>query len=385
MTLQKLEVSHRIPFNKPALEGAEIENILESIRGGVISGDGPFNKKCAEKIEQLIGARRALLTPSGTDALELCSILSNVGPGDEILMPAFTFVSTANAFCLRGAKPVFVDIRPDTLNVDEALLESAVTPRTRAIVPVHYAGVACEMDPIMGVARRHTLTVIEDAAQAFLCTYRGRQLGTIGDLGCFSFHETKTFTCGEGGAVIVNRPRDVSRAEILHEKGTDRKNFLRGNQSKYQWVDVGSSFVLSDLLAAYLLAQVNAASRIIEKRGAVFTRYQELLRPLEQRGLVRLPTVPDYCTTNYHLFYLLIDDKDRRNPLLDFLRSRGISAAFHYVPLHQTPYAQSLGLKCELPVTESSAARLIRLPFYNDLSPDDQAYIATAILDYFGV
>lgn len=374
-----------IPFNKPSLEGREIDNILESVKSGVVSGDGPFIRKCEQTIEHLLGACKVLLTSSGTAALELSALLCGIQPGDEIIMPAFTFVSTANAFCLRGARPVFIDIRPDTLNLDETLIEPAITARTRAIVPVHYAGLACEMDTIMTVAQEHGLKVIEDAAQGFLSMYKGRHLGTLGDLGCFSFHETKTFTCGEGGAVVINHEENIARAEILLEKGTNRKSFLRGEGSKYTWLSLGSSFVPSDILAAFLYGQLEARDKIIAKRRAIFTNYENLLKPLADRGLIQPPHIPEHCTINYHLYYFIVQNLETRTQLIEYLQQKGICAVFHYVPLHRSPYAQSLGIQCDLPVTESVANRLVRLPFFNSLTINEQEYIVEQIYAFYKV
>lgn len=374
----------KIPFNRPCLEGAELRYVREAVEGGQIGGDGTFSARCHARMEELLSARKVLLTTSCTDALELAALLADVQPGDEVILPSFTFTSTANAFCLRGARPVFVDIRPDTLNLDETQLAGAVTERTKVIVPVHYAGVACAMEPINAIAREHDLVVIEDAAQGFLATYRGKSLGTLGDIGCFSFHETKTIMSGEGGAIVLNREADITRAEVLREKGTNRSAFFRGDVDKYTWVDVGSSFLPTDLIGAFLYGQLEAADRIIATRKAIYDRYESLLASLAERGLFTTMVIPADCTVNYHLYYLLVRDAATRTGLLDHLRAQGILAVFHYVPLHTAPYAQQLGIDVHLPVTDDVAERLIRLPFFNALTEAEQNYIAACIADYFG-
>src|SRR6516164_3681319 len=291
-----------IPFNKPHMTGKELWYVAQAHANGHLAGDGMFGKRCCAWLEQQIGCRRALLTHSCTAALEMSALLADIQPGDEVILPSYTFVSTANAFVLRGGRPVFVDIRPDTLNIDERLIEQAITPRTRAIFPIHYAGVACEMDAIMDIADRHGLLVVEDAAQGVFARYKGRWLGTIGHLGCYSFHETKNISCGEGGAILINDPAMEQRAEILREKGTDRSQFMRGQTDKYTWVDVGSSYVLSDMLAAFLVGQIENMEKITRRRGEIFDRYVAMLAPLVQRGLIRIPEVPQHCTPNYHMF-----------------------------------------------------------------------------------
>ncbi|MBI1778514.1 MAG: dTDP-4-amino-4,6-dideoxygalactose transaminase [Proteobacteria bacterium] len=376
-------MSYKIPFCRVSLEGTELDNLAASLRSGYIAGDGQFTKKCQNEIERLIDARSVLLTTSCTSALELSALLLDIGPGDEVILPSFTFVSTANAFVLRGARPVFVDIRPDTLNLDEGLVAQAITPKTRAIVPVHYAGVGCDMDALGRLADMHDLRVVEDAAQGFLATYRGRQLGAIGDIGCFSFHETKTFTCGEGGAVVLNRPDLVRRAEILREKGTNRSAFFRGEVDKYTWIDVGSSYLPSDLLAAVLLAQIDCREGIIDKRRAIFERYAMGLSPLADRGRVALCRVPEDCTVNYHMFYFLAADRDERTALLAHMRKQGILATFHYVPLHTSPFARRYGSVPSLPVTESVADRLVRLPLYNSLTEDEQEQVIRQVVSFY--
>ena len=330
-----------IPFNKPAIVGAELIYVGQAVAGGHASGDGPFTRRAQKLMQERFGARRVLLTTSCTAALEMAALLCGLSPGDEVILPSYTFVSTANAVALRGATPVFVDIRPDTLNIDERLIEAAVTPRTRAIFPVHYAGVACEMDEIMAIAKRHNLLVVEDAAQGVYAQYKGRWLGTIGHIGCYSFHETKNFSCGEGGALVVNDPAFEARAEILREKGTNRSQFLRGQVDKYTWVDIGSSYVPSDMLAAFLLGQLENMEKITLRRGEIFHRYATLLAPLASKGLIRAPIVPRHCATNHHMFYLLAAGLDERTSLIAHLREAGILAVFHYVPLHSSPFARS--------------------------------------------
>lgn len=373
-----------IPFNKPCIVGSELTYVGQAISGGHASGDGPFTRQAQKLMEERFGARRVLLTTSCTAALEMAALLCELRPGDEVIVPAFTFVSTANAIVLRGAKPVFVDIRPDTLNIDERLIESAITPRTRAIFPVHYAGVGCEMDEIMAIARRHNLLVVEDAAQGVFAKYKGQWLGTIGHMGCYSFHETKNFSCGEGGALTVNEPGLEKRAEILREKGTNRSQFLRGQVDKYTWVDIGSSYVLSDILAAFLFGQLENMEKITARRGEIFNLYVNLLAPLVESGRIRTAFVPDHCTSNYHMFYLLAANLNERDALIAHLHQAGILAVFHYVPLHSSPFAKSLGLpQLNLPVTDDTSNRLVRLPMYYDLSDRDVTEVALAVLDFY--
>lgn len=372
-----------IPFNKPCIEGGEIENILTSIRSGRIAGDGRFNELCHEEMARSLGAKCVLLTTSASTALELAAMLCDIGPGDEVIMPSFTFVSCANAVCMRGGRPVFVDIDPLTLNLDEALIPEAITERTRAIMPVHYGGVSCEMDVINDIAGRHDLFVIEDAAHAFLSTYRGRYAGAVGDIGCFSFHETKSFTCGEGGALVLNREEHVSRGEILRDKGTNRPAFVRGEVQCYSWVDLGISALPSDILGAILYAQWLTRDKIIAKRKAVHARYAELLAPLEARGVIQLQLVPHYCTTSYYQFCLLTAEAETRPRLLEHLRRHGVHAVSHFVPLHLSPYACKAGLNRFLAVTESVADRIVRLPFYNSISPPEQDHVARVVRDFY--
>ncbi|MDP7720886.1 dTDP-4-amino-4,6-dideoxygalactose transaminase [Mycobacterium sp. TY814] len=376
----------RIPFNKPSLVGSELTYVGQAVAGGHASGNGPFTQRAEGILERAFDARRVLLTTSCTSALELAALLCDLRPGDEVILPSYTFVSTANAFVLRGATPVFVDVRPDTLNIDERLIERAITPRTRAIVPVHYGGVACEMDTIMDIAGRHDLLVVEDAAQGVFATYKGRWLGTIGHLGCYSFHETKNFSCGEGGALVINDSTMEHRAEILREKGTNRSQFLRGQADKYTWVDAGSSFLPSDMLAAFLVGQIENMEKITRRRGEIFRRYAEMLAPLVERGLVRTPAEMPDCVTNYHMFYLLTANIEERTALIRYLREASILAVFHYVPLHSSPYAQQLGLgHVDLPVTDELSARLVRLPMYYDLTDHEVEEVANAVMDFYRI
>ncbi|MGO4442768.1 dTDP-4-amino-4,6-dideoxygalactose transaminase [Mycobacterium sp. 2YAF39] len=374
----------RIPFNKPAVVGSELTYVGQAVAGGHASGDGPFTKRAQAMLEKTFDAKRVLLTTSCTSALELAALLCNLQPGDEVIVPSYTFVSTANAFVLRGARPVFVDVRPDTLNIDERLIEQAITPRTRAIFPIHYAGVACEMDTIMDIANRHGLLVVEDAAQGVYARYKDRWLGTIGHLGCYSFHETKNLSCGEGGALVVNDPTMELRAEILREKGTNRSQFARGKVDKYTWVDVGSSYLPSDMLAAFLLGQIENVEKITRRRGEIYHQYAANLAPLVERGLIQIPVVPPHCVTNYHMFYLLTSNIEERTALIAHLRDVGILAVFHYVPLHSSPYAQSLAVPhVHLPITEDLSDRLLRLPMYFDLTDPEVEEVTSAVLDFY--
>lgn len=370
----------RIPFNQPYLTGNELENVRAAHRNHVLAGNGPFTNRCQAWLQARTGADRALLTHSCTAALEMAALLLDLEPGDEVIMPAYTFVSTANAFVLRGATPVFVDIREDTLNLDERLIEAAITPRTKAIVPVHYAGVACEMDAILSIARRHGLRVVEDAAQGITAKYRGRELGSIGDLAAFSFHETKNVISGEGGALMVNDGRLSARAEVIWEKGTDRSAFFRGAVDKYTWRDVGSSFLPGELVAAFLWAQLEEAEGITRRRLDCWRRYHDLLAPLEGKGLVRRPIVPVECEHNGHLYYVLLPPGAHRDRALARLKADGIGCIFHYVPLHSSPGGRRFGrLGGDLSVTERQAERLIRLPLWIGLSPDQQSEVVSGI------
>ncbi|RKP53196.1 dTDP-4-amino-4,6-dideoxygalactose transaminase [Cohnella endophytica] len=373
-----------IPFNRPAVTGKETTYIQEVVASRRLCGDGPFTKRCSEWLENYSQTRKALITTSCTHALEMTAILADIQPGDEVIMPSFTFVSTANAFVLRGAKIVFVDIRPDTLNLDETLIESAITPRTKAIVPVHYAGVSCEMDAIMDLANRYELKVIEDAAQCLMSTYKERPLGSIGHMGCFSFHETKNYNCGEGGALLLNETRFAGRAEIVREKGTNRSRFFRGQVDKYTWVDVGSSYLPSEMNAAYLMAQFDHADAINSDRLASWNRYYEGLRGLEEKGRITLPSIPNHCKHNSHLFYIKTRDLEERTDLLLYLKEKGISAAFHYVPLHSSPAGVSFGsFQGEDRFTTRESERLVRLPLYYQLRKDEADQVIDSIYSYY--
>jgi len=369
-----------IPFNQPVCLAASIAYMTDAARRGEIRGDFTYGKKCSAWMEQRFGAERVLLTPSGTDALEMAAILCDIHPGDEVILPSFTFSSTANAFALRGARLVFVDVRPDTMNIDERLIEAAVTERTRVIVPVHYGGVACEMDTIMDIARRHHLLVVEDAAQGVMATYKGRALGTIGDFGCYSFHETKNYSMGEGGALVINHAEDVARAEIIREKGTNRAQFLQGQVDKYTWVDIGSSFLPSDLNAAFLYAQLEQADAINDERRRAWELYRELLQPLADAGRIELPVVPDGCRHNGHLFFIKVRDIEERTALSAYLKEHGVIAIFHYIPLHSTSAGLRYGrFHGEDRYTTRESSRLLRLPMHSGLREEDIQYIAGRI------
>jgi dTDP-4-amino-4,6-dideoxygalactose transaminase len=356
----------RIPFNRPYATGNELEQIAEAHRLGKLAGDGTFTRRCSGWLQDATGAPRVLLTHSCTAALEMSALLAGIGPGDEVIMPAYTFVSTANAFVLRGAVPVFVDVRPDTLNIDETLIESAITARTRAIVPVHYAGVSAEMGTILDIAVRHGLDVIEDAAQGVMSRYRGRPLGTMGRFGAFSFHETKNIISGEGGALLVNHADDTTRAEIVREKGTNRTQFFRGEVDKYEWVDIGSSYLPGEIIAAFLWAQLEQAHAITSRRLAIWERYHAGLAPLEAAGRLVRPKVPEACTHNAHLYYVLAPSVEEKSRIMAWLRARGVDCVRHYVPLHNAPYGRDHGRAAPqgCPVTEDCAERLIRLPLW---------------------
>ena len=378
--MQNDRVKH-IPFNRPYLTGQEMDYLLEAQASGVLAGDGAFTKRCNAWLEGATGTAKALLTHSCTAALEMAALLFDIKPGDEIIMPSYTFVSTANAFVLRGGVPVFVDIRPDTLNLDEALLEGAITSRTRAIVPVHYAGVGCEMDTIMAIASRHGLAVLEDAAQGAMATYKGRPLGSIGTLGALSFHETKNVISGEGGALLVNDRRLVDRAEVIREKGTNRARFYRGEVDKYTWEDVGSSFLPGEIVAAFLWAQLQRAQEITDARLALWARYHEAFADPETQGVIRRPILPDSCEHNAHMYYLLLAPDIDRDLTLDRLRVRGVRSVFHYVPLHSSPAGKRYGrVYATVPVTDDVAARLIRLPIWVGMSDNDQARVIESVM-----
>lgn len=368
---------YRIPFNRPASVGTEAAYAAEALRSGKLSGDGAFTKRCHAELERGLGVPRALLTTSCTHALEMAALLLEIGPGDEVIVPSFTFVSTANAFVLRGARPVFADVRPDTLNLDETRLEGLVSPRTKAIVPVHYAGVGCEMDAIGGVAKARGIPVVEDNAHGLFGKYRGRWLGTFGALATQSFHETKNFSCGEGGALLINDPRFAARAEILREKGTDRSRFFRGEVDKYTWVDVGSSYLPSELLAAVLWAQLEARDRIQARRRAIWERYAASLADWARGAGARLPVVPAHCEQAYHMFYLLMPTPASRAALIEQLKAKGILAVFHYLPLHLSGMGVKFGGTC--PVTVDVSDRLVRLPFYFNLTDGEQGEVIDAV------
>ena len=357
-----------IPFNKPFMTGKELWYISQAHAKGHLAGDGSFSKRCGAWLERRTGAHKAMLTHSCTAALEMAAILADLKPGDEIIMPSYTFVSTANAFVLRGAVPVFVDIRPDTMNIDESLIEAAITDKTRAIVPVHYAGVGCEMDAIMALADKHDLMVIEDAAQGVMATYKGRPLGSIGQMAALSFHETKNIIAGEGGALLVNDPRFAERAEIIREKGTNRSQFFRGQVDKYSWVDVGSSYLPGEIIAAFLWAQMEEADNITRQRMSLWNTYHQWLAEPEKAGKIRRPIIPSHCGHNAHMYYVLLPDLDRRTTFIEKLRRADINPVFHYIPLHSAPagrrYARAHG---ELKVTDEMSDRLVRLPLWSGL------------------
>ena len=373
-----------IPFNRPPLNGRELEYITQALEARHLSGDGPFTKMCHEWLERTLVTPAALLTHSCTAALEMSMLLDDLVPGDEVIMPSFTFVSTANAVALRGAVPVFIDIRPDTLNLDEKLIEAAITPRTRAIMVVHYAGVSAEMDTILEIARRHSLLVVEDAAQGLLAFYKGRALGTIGDLGCISFHETKNVVSGEGGALLINNEKLKLRAEIIREKGTNRSQFFRGQVDKYTWVDLGSSFLPSEILAAMLFAQLECAQIITDERLAAWNRYHSSFAALEAAGHVRRPTVPPECQHNGHLYYLLANSLNERTEMLAFLKARGIASVFHYVPLHSAPAGLKYGrTQGSLKLTDDLSDRLFRLPLWSGLDAAQVDQVTAAVHEFY--
>lgn len=373
----------QIPFNRPCFTGSELRYISEAVERGHISGDGYFTKKCHTFLEEAVGVKKALLTTSCTHALEMSALLLNIQPGDEVICPDFTFVSTINAFVLRGARPVFVDIRPDTLNLDETQLEAAITPRTKAILVVHYGGVGCEMDTIMDIANRHHIPVVEDNAHGLFAKYKGRNLGTFGSMATQSFHETKNFQCGEGGALLINDPDYIERAEIIREKGTNRSRFFRGQVDKYTWVDVGSSYLPSDVLAAFLYAQLEAREDIQSKRQRIWERYNTGLQTWADEHDVCLPTVPAYCEQSYHVFYILMPSLASRQALIDHLKSQSILSVFHYLPLHLSDMGQKFGGAAgDCPVTERVSDTLLRLPFYNDLSESEQTRVIEAIQSF---
>lgn len=375
-----------INFNVPPFTGREMEYIKQAVENQKICGDGPFTKKCNEWIEQHTGTKKCLLTTSCTHATELTALLADIKEGDEVIMPSYTFVSTADAFVLRGAKIVFVDIRPDTMNIDEKLIEDAITERTRAIVPVHYAGVACEMDTIMAIAKRHNLLVIEDAAQGIMASYKGKALGAIGDMGCFSFHETKNFSMGEGGALLLKDEKYIEDAEIFREKGTDRSKFFRGQVDKYRWMNYGSSYLPSDMNAAYLWAQLEMADEITNARLARWNQYNELLQPLKERGILELPFIPEGCVHNGHMYYAKAKDVQERTALIDFLQENGIWSVFHYVPLHSAPAGIKFGcFHGEDKYTTKESERLFRLPMFYTLKEEEVDYIVSKVKEFYHV
>jgi dTDP-4-amino-4,6-dideoxygalactose transaminase len=373
---EQIVTAPEIPFNKPHMTGKELFRIAEAHFNGRLAGDGPFTKQCHSWLQERTGSARVLLTHSCTAALEMAALLLNIQPGDEVIMPSYTFVSTANAFVLRGGVPVFVDVRPDTLNINENLIEAAVTARTRSIVVVHYAGVACEMDTIMKIAATHGLKVIEDAAQGVMATYKGRALGAIGDLGAYSFHETKNVISGEGGALLVNAPEFTERAEIIREKGTNRSQFFRGEVDKYTWQDLGSSFLPGELIAAFLWAQLEEADGITAARLAKWQHYHDLIEPLARDGRLRQPIVPAECQHNAHMYYVLLDPKIDRQKVLATLKRQGIYAVFHYIPLHSSPAGKKFGrTHGDLSVTDDVSERLIRLPLWVDITDEQQRHV----------
>lgn len=374
----------KIPFNKPYKSEKALYYVMDAFARGHVSGDGIFTKKCQNLLEDRLEAKQVLLTTSCTSALEMAALLLEIKPGDEVIAPSYTFVSTASAFLLRGATIKFVDIRPDTLNIDESRIETLVTDRTKVIVPVHYAGVGCEMTRIMEIARNHGISVVEDAAQAVNSKYKGQYLGTIGQLAAYSFHETKNFICGEGGALVCNEAQFEQRAEIIREKGTNRSQFFRGEVDKYTWLEVGSSYVPSDILAAFLLAQLELIDEITDKRRYICERYASMLEPLRKIGVLQLPVVPKHCEWNYHLFYILVDSLETRSRLIDHLKSESVHSVFHYVPLHTSPVGRKLGYReGMLPITEDVSERLIRLPCYYELGLTEVNQICEHIHRFF--
>lgn len=373
-----------INFNVPPFLGNELDYMRQAIESQKICGDGMFTRKCSEWLENKTGSPKALLTTSCTHALEMAALLADIQPGDEVIMPSYTFVSTADAFVMRGATIVFVDIRPDTMNIDETLIEAAITPKTKAIVPVHYAGVSCEMDQIMALAEKYSLKVVEDAAQGVMSTYKGKALGSIGDYGCFSFHETKNYSMGEGGALLLQNSSDFELAEIIREKGTNRSKFFRGEIDKYTWVSAGSSYLPSDMNAAYLWAQLEKADEINQKRLAIWQRYYTELKDLEEKEEIHLPTVPDGCIHNAHMFYIKAKSLDERTALISFLKKNGIQAVFHYIPLHSAPAGRKHGRFSGIDrYTTIESNRLLRLPLYYGLRETDVSYVIDKIHEFY--
>ena len=373
-----------IHFNVPPFVGKEFDYMKEAVENHKICGDGPFTKRCNEWMENRFNARKVMLTTSGSSALDMAALLCGLEPGDEVILPSFTFSSTANSFVLAGAKLVFVDIRPDTMNIDEMKIESAITDRTRVICPVHYAGVACEMDTIMDIARRHNLLVVEDAAQGVMSTYKGKALGTIGDFGCYSFHETKNYSMGEGGAIIINNEKYIEKAEILREKGTNRSQFFRGQVAKYNWVDFGDSYLASDLNAAYLWAQLEIADEINNNRLATWNTYYTSFKPLEERGIITLPTIPEECVHNAHMFYIKCKDLETRQEYIKYMKDNDILCVFHYVPLHSAPAGLKFGrFVGEDEHTTPDSDRLVRLPMYYNMAKEDLEKVINKTIEFF--
>jgi dTDP-4-amino-4,6-dideoxygalactose transaminase len=373
-----------IPFNKPAIVGNEVQYITESVQLGHTSGDGTFTKRCKQLLEEELGAGQVLLTTSCTTAMDMWPILLDMKEGDEVILPSYTFVSTANAFVNRGVKPVFVDVDAVTLNIDPVKVEAALTAKTRAVVAVHYAGVSCAMDELHAICADAKVSLLEDAAQGVGAKYKGRYLGTLGQMGAYSFHETKNYICGEGGALIINDESLRERAEIIREKGTNRSKFFRGMVDKYTWVDKGYSALPSDILAAYLYGQLEQRESIAKRRKAIYENYYRLLSPLAQRELITLPSIPDECESNHHMFFIRVNKTDERQPLLTHLKSQGVGAVFHYVPLHTSPVGRSFGYKPgDLPITEVMSERLIRLPFFYELGLNDQEIVCAKIADFY--
>jgi len=376
-------MSDHIPFNRPFIAGKELSYIAQAVSRGELTGDGYFTQRCCRLLENRLGLRKVLLTPSCTAALEMSAMLCGIEPGDEVIMPSYTSVSTANAFLRMGARPAFVDIAPDTLNIDAGLIEAAVTERTKAIVPVHYGGVGCDMDRILAIAKKYGVRVVEDAAQGINAFYRDQALGSMGDLGAYSFHETKNLISGEGGALCINDPELIERAEIIRDKGTDRGRFLRGEVDKYSWVDVGSSYDPSEICSAFLLAQLELMDEISSTRRRLFESYTRGLRPFAADGLIRIPQVPPECESSHHVFYIILPNGDARDALIAHLSSYGIAAVFHFVPLHTSPMGLTLGYQeGNLPVTEDLSRRLVRLPLFHGITPEEQARVISSVGEF---
>jgi dTDP-4-amino-4,6-dideoxygalactose transaminase len=373
----------KIPFNKPFIVGKELNNIAQAVQYGNLAGDGPFTEKCSKWMEEQFKAKKVLLVHSCTAALEIAAILCDIKPGDEVIVPSFTFVSTANAFVLRGAKPIFVDIRSDTKNMDENMIEELITEKTKVIIPVHYAGVSCEMDKILALADKYNLLIVEDAAQGVCSTYKGKHLGTIGHLGCYSFHETKNFISGEGGALVINDDTFLERAEIIREKGTNRSKFFRGQVDKYTWIDIGSSYITSELTAAFLYAQLEEAEKITQKRHKIWNKYYELLKPIEDAGLISIPYVPNECYHNAHMFYIILSSSEIRTNLINYLSSLGINTVFHYVPLHSSVMGKKFHKDNKvLPVTDRVSECILRLPCFYELTMKEILKITNALTSF---